>query len=197
MNEVLVGLIVAASTIGGVWLTQRSEHKRAVEALAAQVAEARRQEERQLRDGKRERVRAAYTDVLVTARSLPQRAKAMGWLHEVAGVNERADEEVQQAFADLERSLAALLLESDAQDAVSIFEEVRKAFVEFRTVMRRGVTAMREAGEKPGTQLLVRLNQCCKAACPNSRPLLVTTCPRSSSLYRTDRSQPSVRPEVS
>jgi len=157
MNEVLVGLIVAASTIGGVWLTQRSERNRAAVALAAQVAEARRQDERQLRDAKRERVRAAYTDVLVTARSLPQRAKAMGWLTELAGVNQRADEEVQQAFADLERSLAALLLESDAQGVVSIFEEVRKAFVEFQTVMRRGVTAMREAGEKPGTQLLAAL----------------------------------------
>jgi hypothetical protein len=127
VNEVLVGLIVAASTIGGVWWTQRSERRRAAEALAAQIAEARRRDERQLRDAKRERVRAAYTDVLVTARSLPQRAKAMGWLGELAGINQQAEEEVQQAFADLERSLAALLLESDSQDVVRVFEAARSA----------------------------------------------------------------------
>jgi hypothetical protein len=40
-NEVLAGLFVAASTIGGVWLTQGSERKRAAEAHAARVVEAR------------------------------------------------------------------------------------------------------------------------------------------------------------
>jgi hypothetical protein len=41
LTKVLVGL-VDASTIGGVWLTQGSERKRAAEALEAQVAEAHR-----------------------------------------------------------------------------------------------------------------------------------------------------------
>jgi hypothetical protein len=96
-SEVLVGVIVAASTIGGVWLTQRSERRRAEAALAAQEASDRREDHRRLRDEKRERVRAAYTDVLITARLVLQRAKIMGWLSEVAGLNQRTRDQMGQA----------------------------------------------------------------------------------------------------
>lgn len=152
-------MIVAASTLGGVALTQRSERKRAEAARIALDTEARRQDERQLRDAKRERVRAAYTDLLVTARFVLQRARAMGWLSSTAGVTQKVEQEVRREFASLERSLASLLLESDAKGVVEIFEHTRKAFSEYSAVFARGIEAAREAGEKPATALLGALTE--------------------------------------
>jgi hypothetical protein len=110
-----------------------------------------------LRDGKRERVRAAYTDLLVSARLVLQRAKIMRWLTEVAGVNKDITGDVERAFADLDPSLASSPLESDAHEIVRIFESVRQAFVELkgrivpRTQGRSGGRgqAIHEIAERP------------------------------------------------
>jgi hypothetical protein len=159
VTEVLVGLIVAAATIGGILLTQRFERQRTDAARAAQEAADRRKDERQLRDAKRERVRSAYTELLVTARFVLQRAKAMGWLYSLAGMTQKVEQEVEQEFAALERSLASLLLESDAKGIVEIFEQTRKTFGEYMAVLARGIEAARQAGDKPATALLGALTE--------------------------------------
>jgi hypothetical protein len=154
MTEVLVGLIVAVSTVGGVLLTQIYERRRAGDERAFQEAASRRDDERRLRDEKRERVRAAYTDLLVTARLVSQGAKASTAIGEVEELTRYINDKVQRGIADLERSLAGLLLESYAQDVVAVFESVRQAYGKHRAVFAaEPMEAQREAGLKPATDL--------------------------------------------
>ena len=78
----------------------------------------------------------------------------MSWIGEVAELNRYVNEEVQRAFDDLERSLAGLLLESDAQDVVGMFEAVRKAYGKQRAVFAAGpMKDQREVGLKPATDV--------------------------------------------
>ena len=83
----------------------------------------------------------------------------MGWIAEVAGLNQEIRHQMGQAFADLERSLASLLLESDAREVVAIFEDVRRAFVQLSGILSRGPKAVREAGDEPYARLRDALSQ--------------------------------------
>ncbi len=153
---VVTGLFVLLAGLGGglggTALANRAQRNRDEVARAEERERERREDQRRLRDAKRERLRAAYTELLVTARLLRDRADR-GWIlavaTEISGFGASRDQEIREAFADLERQLSQLLLESDVEAVVAVFEAVRTAYAEYGRARDAG---LRGGGEERDRQ---------------------------------------------
>lgn len=119
---VLTGGFALAGVAGSHWLLGRRDRKA---------------DERALRDANRERLRREYVELLRASRAVRDRAKAFGWFSGVSSVKERLDEQDVQLFSSLEHSLAALRLEDDVAPVLEIFEELSKAYRQYRAALER------------------------------------------------------------
>ncbi len=89
-------------------------------------------DQRSLRDAKRERLRAAYREILTTALSLEKLAGVYAWLGGRPEYQKGLDAELNETMKDLDRELVTLALESDATHVMGMFDEVREAFTRYR-----------------------------------------------------------------
>ncbi len=92
----------------------------------------RHQDQRVLRDAKRERLRQAYKEILTTALSLEKLAGVYAWLGGRPEYQRGLDAELNETMKDLDRELVTLALESDAAHVMGMFDEVREAFTRYR-----------------------------------------------------------------
>jgi hypothetical protein len=96
---------------------------------------------------KQDRIRERYVDILVVARRVRDRAKQLGWFVMFGPVGQMLDAEILSGLDELDRALAALRLEGDADEAVALFDEIKSAYLRYRAAVNRAESALDVTGE--------------------------------------------------
>ena len=108
---VLPALFLLVAVLGVAYLSQ-----------ARQGKADKNQDQRTLRDAKRERLREAYKEILTTALSLEKLAGVYAWLGGRPEYQKGLDSELNETMKDLDRELVTLILESDASHVMAMFD---------------------------------------------------------------------------
>lgn len=129
------GITLAAALFGGIGgavLTSRAQSKRDEQERTFRQELERRSDEQRRIVLQSDRLRVAYTDVLVAARALNARAARLAWMFDRPELRGKLDEEVETFMTELERSLAALALEQGTKPVLDLFEHVRTHYIDYR-----------------------------------------------------------------
>jgi hypothetical protein len=128
-------------TLSGVGVAGYLEGRRERRSRKFQEAESLKADSRSLRNAKVERLRSEYAELLRAGRMLEQVAVAAGTLT-VPETQQVIDGRLRSILEALERSIAALLLESEGPEVLGLFEKVQATFnryVEGREMTARNV----------------------------------------------------------
>ncbi|MEX0983664.1 MAG: hypothetical protein WD096_01285 [Actinomycetota bacterium] len=126
------------TSVGSRWIAGVQAKKAGVQQqvrIDADHAEARRQDERNLRDAKRERLRGDFVAVAWAAENVGSAAKQLGML--LAGDtpearDERIQKQLEDAHVDLGRAMIRLRLEEGAQPIVDAYQRVRGNWFQYQ-----------------------------------------------------------------
>lgn len=126
------------TTVGSPWIAG-FQSKKAAETERARIEaareEARRADERSLRDGKRERLRVDYVAIAWAAENFSSAAKRLmlllaGDTPEARG--QRIQEQLEDANADLGRAIVRLRLEGGTEPLVEAYRRVRGDWFQYQ-----------------------------------------------------------------